>query len=423
MHSTHRTHGSIHQGFRRADSHPNHFVGRSPASGGNQKIGSIVSQQRRNIFFRMIRRTSSLFRDQEIYFRSNGEVRFMSLSRRVQVMVAGAVALALAAWALGTGAMLWGQADVALERAAIEAQQDKLSAEAQKVKAVKASVDDIAQDLEARQRGLEALVEDHFGADAREQIEADAASGAGTPAPKKVGDARLDRLRQIEARQLAFVAAVTKLANARVAKAEAAIRSFGLNPAQMRASTSAQGGPYEAARVPAELQRLAVTLGQLDSLESALAAIPSGQPTAAPMLTSSFGYRRDPFNGHPAFHAGVDFPGAYGQPILAAARGRVAYVGQRQGYGNVVEVDHGNGLMTRYAHLAGFATKVGSEVRRGEQLGRMGSTGRSTGTHLHFEVRVNGNPINPRRFLEASDDVLQVQQSAGRRISNVRDRG
>jgi murein DD-endopeptidase MepM/ murein hydrolase activator NlpD len=106
-----------------------------------------------------------------------------------------------------------------------------------------------------------------------------------------------------------------------------------------------------------------------------------------------------------AFHAGLDFTGSYGQPIRAAAAGTVAYVGQRSGYGNVVEIDHGNGLMTRYAHLSGFDVRPGAKITRGQAIARMGSTGRSTGTHLHFEVRVGGNPVNPRRFLAAAPDI------------------
>jgi murein DD-endopeptidase MepM/ murein hydrolase activator NlpD len=136
------------------------------------------------------------------------------------------------------------------------------------------------------------------------------------------------------------------------------------------------------------------------------------------METSSYGYRRDPFNGQLAFHSGMDFRGSYGQPILAAAPGKVAYVGPRQGYGNVVEVDHGKGLMTRYAHLSGYGVKVGQSVARGQAIARMGSTGRSTGTHLHFEVRVNGAAVNPRPFLEARQDVLEVQQLAKGRVTN-----
>ncbi len=133
-----------------------------------------------------------------------------------------------------------------------------------------------------------------------------------------------------------------------------------------------------------ELEDLADAMSRMEFLERSLLTIPSGQPTGSPMLTSSYGYRRDPFNGHAAFHAGLDFPGRYGQPINAAADGKVSYVGQRQGYGNVVEVEHGNGIMTRYAHLSGFASRVGQKIARGDTIGRMGSTGRSTGTHLPF---------------------------------------
>ena len=126
------------------------------------------------------------------------------------------------------------------------------------------------------------------------------------------------------------------------------------------------------------------------------------------METSSYGYRRDPFNGMLAFHSGIDFRGAYGQAILAAAPGKVGYVGPRQGYGNVVEIDHGKGLMTRYAHLSGYEVKVGQAVARGQAIARMGSTGRSTGTHLHFEVRRADNAVDPARYLNAGKILQKV---------------
>ena len=116
-------------------------------------------------------------------------------------------------------------------------------------------------------------------------------------------------------------------------------------------------------------------------------------------------------------------PGETPAKINAAANGKVSFVGQRSGYGNVVEMTHGNGIMTRYAHLSGFAAHIGDKVARGETIGRMGSTGRSTGPHLHFEVRLNGQAINPRRFLEARKDVLQVQQIAKARFADVGNRG
>src|SRR3546814_7025223 len=106
-------------------------------------------------------------------------------------------------------------------------------------------------------------------------------------------------------------------------------------------------------------------------------------------------------------HAGLDFPGPLGTSILAAAPGRVTFVGRRSGYGNVVEVDHGQGIMTRYAHLSGFNTPVGARFAAGQQIDKMGSTGRSTGRHPHFDVRLNGVAANPRRLLEAQAEVLE----------------
>ena len=154
-------------------------------------------------------------------------------------------------------------------------------------------------------------------------------------------------------------------------------------------------------------------------LERTLVAVPSGNPANVLMMSSGFGYRRDPFTGAGAMHAGVDFRGPIGTPILAAAPGRVSFVGVKSGYGNVVEVDHGQGIMTRYAHLSGFTSKVGAQVTAGQQIAKMGSTGRSTGSHLHFEVRLTGVAVNPRRFLEATADVLEVKTAARPRVGSV----
>jgi murein DD-endopeptidase MepM/ murein hydrolase activator NlpD len=142
-------------------------------------------------------------------------------------------------------------------------------------------------------------------------------------------------------------------------------------------------------------------------LERALEGIPQVVPATIDSITSGFGYRRDPFNGRGAMHAGLDFRGAVGSPIYAAAKGRVSYVGWQQGYGKTVEVTHGNGIMTRYAHLSRFDVKPGQTIEAGDRIAGMGNTGRSTGPHLHFEVRINDRAINPRPFLEAAPDVLK----------------
>ncbi|WP_410483014.1 peptidoglycan DD-metalloendopeptidase family protein [Sphingobium sp. KCTC 72723] len=372
--------------------------------------------------------------EREVFLRSGGQVRFLRISRRVQLATIAIVSTALVGWGAATLAMVANSASVAQERAMLAQQGKAVASSANKVADYRDSVEDLAQDLKARQDFMDDLYKTHFGS------EESNSSGAELIAPAKAQEkgklnAKISMapeaapLMRLAERQRHFALMLTSAVERRADKAAAAIRSFGLNPDSLaRSAAQAQGGPFvpwkgDKGAMTGELEELAGALARMEFLERSLMAIPSGKPTTAPMQTSSYGYRRDPFNGHAAFHAGIDFPGSYGQPILSAAGGKVGYVGQRQGYGNVVEVEHGNGLMTRYAHLSGYASRVGQTVARGDTIGRMGSTGRSTGTHLHFEVRLNGQAINPRRFLEAAQDVLQVQQIAKARFADVGNRG
>ena len=145
---------------------------------------------------------------------------------------------------------------------------------------------------------------------------------------------------------------------------------------------------------------------QLSVLESLLfnreldrSATPSRMPIINTYITSGYGGRADPFGGGSAFHKGIDFHARVGDPVLAVADGVVSYAGRRSGYGNVVEVDHGNGYVTRYAHNSRLIVHVGDLVRSGQQIAKAGSTGRSTGAHVHFEVWQDGRVLNPRKFL------------------------
>jgi murein DD-endopeptidase MepM/ murein hydrolase activator NlpD len=156
-----------------------------------------------------------------------------------------------------------------------------------------------------------------------------------------------------------------------------------------------------------ELQRQFDDSGrQLSVLESLmydqqlqLSALPTARPVPG-YITSGFGTRADPFSGGQAHHMGIDFDANYGDPVRAAAGGVVVFSGVKTGYGNVVEIDHGNGYSTLYGHNSKLLVRVGDIVRPGQVLAKAGSTGRSTGPHVHFEVHVNGRPVNPRRFLE-----------------------
>ena len=136
----------------------------------------------------------------------------------------------------------------------------------------------------------------------------------------------------------------------------------------------------------------------IDSAKKKL--IPTMMPVIGGAYNSNFGWRIDPFSGQHSYHEGIDFAGGMGTPILAAAGGVVVYAEYHAAYGNMVEVDHGNDLVTRYAHASKLNVKVGEMVLRGAKIAEMGSTGRSTGTHLHFEVRQRGVSVNPAQFLQ-----------------------
>ena len=184
------------------------------------------------------------------------------------------------------------------------------------------------------------------------------------------------------------------------------------------------GGPEEpvsataaaATSVPITLDRTVSDLrdqfarqqAQLEVLEDLLLdrkvesnLMPSGMPVDAGYIASYFGGRPDPFNGASAFHSGIDVDAPNGADIHAVAEGVVTFDGQRAGYGNVIEIDHGNGYMTRYAHNSRNIAKVGERVHVGQTVAKVGSTGRSTGTHVHFEVWLNGHALNPIAFVKS----------------------
>jgi len=135
------------------------------------------------------------------------------------------------------------------------------------------------------------------------------------------------------------------------------------------------------------------------SRELARQIVPGGRPVESGYISSFFGKRPDPFTGETAFHAGLDFAGAAGTRVLAVADGVVSYAGPDRGFGKLVEITHGNGYLTRYAHNSTLLVEAGQTVRRGDPVALMGSTGRSTGTHLHFEVLRDGRPVNPLSFI------------------------
>ena len=136
--------------------------------------------------------------------------------------------------------------------------------------------------------------------------------------------------------------------------------------------------------------------------------LPSGRPVDKLSLTSNFGVRSDPFNGRARMHKGIDIPGPVGTPIYATADGVVNRAQWVNGYGNFVEIEHGNGMETRYGHMSKLLVEPNTRVHRGQMIGLMGSTGRSTGSHLHYEVRVEGAAVNPLPFVVGNDYLLAM---------------
>jgi murein DD-endopeptidase MepM/ murein hydrolase activator NlpD len=142
--------------------------------------------------------------------------------------------------------------------------------------------------------------------------------------------------------------------------------------------------------------------------------IPTTLPVAMGYYSSNYGYRLDPINGRSTFHTGVDLIANTGTPVLAAAGGVVATSAYNSEYGNMVDVDHDNGLTSRYAHLSKSLVKVGDVVMKGQVIAHVGATGRVTGPHLHFEVREKGIPLNPNKFLSMGKNDMVIKASSGR---------
>jgi murein DD-endopeptidase MepM/ murein hydrolase activator NlpD len=349
-----------------------------------------------------------LFPERHLYIRTGGRIHAMVLSTKVQAAAAGAAAGLLGWTGLTTLAMLINLAGMTLAASAPE------PAAAASSRVQRAAVDpslQLAADVERRHQALAMLIS---------QLAPEAAASAPGSTDSAAAAERMARIREEQARLLSLTEASAK---ARAEKLKLAFRQTGLQPQRLTPRDRGQGGPFIAARDPqilaelldvdvdfaARLQRASSSLEELTRLSLAAMQLPLAKPTNTDR-SSGYGFRRDPFSGEAAFHSGIDFSGDRYDPVKATASGVVSFVGQRSGYGRVVEVDHGGGLKTRFAHLQKAAVRPGVTVQAGQQIGYMGSTGRSTGPHLHYEIWLNGRPQNPDRFLRAA---RHVQQAAG----------
>ena len=175
----------------------------------------------------------------------------------------------------------------------------------------------------------------------------------------------------------------------------------------------AQGGPFDSAsQADPTFKSLFTSWKKLDNLADGAIAVPSEKPVRTAEFTSGYGTRTDPFRGGSARHQGIDLASPVGTPIYATADGVVSAAGWNTGgYGNLIKIDHGRGIETRYGHLSAILVSPGQHVVRGQQIARMGSTGRSTGSHLHYEVRIDGNAVNPIPFMKSNDYLIAMQKN------------
>jgi murein DD-endopeptidase MepM/ murein hydrolase activator NlpD len=217
-------------------------------------------------------------------------------------------------------------------------------------------------------------------------------------------------LDRVEARQTATLDTLEERFDSKAKRIRSVLTDLGMDgKKQNGAQAAAVGGPFvpltlrkDAGAFERQLYRIHVARANVDRLTRTLGAVPVRKPIMGEIdLSSGFGVRSDPFLGRPAMHTGLDFRSGAGDPVRATANGTVESAGWSGGYGKMVEIDHGNGFSTRYGHMSEIEVKVGQQIKIGQIIGRVGSTGRSTGPHLHYETRIDGDAVDPQKFLRA----------------------
>lgn len=351
------------------------------------------------------------------------------LTRRKQMVAASGVAAAALWMGVCSAAMLVNALSASSadrEIAKVKAQSERWVADRQarldtavaQLNASGGANQELGMVVEKRHAALALLLTDLKGAPGAAQALTPAINRA--LAAADANPARRVELVRVGQEQL--LEAADSFAKSRADRLRLAFRLAGLTPASYMPKGGSLGGPLIESRDPRALaavldvdddfadriQHAATDLSEARALTDAAQELPFARPTTSPDQSSGFGVRFDPFTSRPAFHSGLDFPGGRMTPIYSTAPGVVSFTGVRSGYGNTVEVDHGRGFKTRYAHLAAIAVTPGQRVAVGQRLGGMGSTGRSTGTHLHYEVWVNGRVQNPARFVKAGAYVQQA---------------
>ncbi len=394
------------------------------------------------------------FPERQIYHRAEGQVHYISFSTRAQLLAATASALVMGWTAYATASVfLRGHllSTQSAEASRIKSKYERWLAEARAREASALALlqtrttdfEEAAREFERRHETLKELLEHATGGETpgrgvqvarNEHSDAVLMTAAiEDPEPRlsrlaienasSRGRPEEGRFARLMAEQDHMLDVAEETAQDRVENLRAVMRMTELSPEQVvREGEGGLGGPLislteaDAFRAAFDLEdefasrvaRVAARVAEAENMERAIDSAPLGAPVGdAYRWSSTYGNRMDPITGKPAFHSGLDF-GAYRlAPIVAAAPGRVSFVGWKGGYGKVVEIDHGHGFVTRYGHMHSTNVKRGDQVAIGDKVGAMGSTGRSTGAHLHYEVWFKGKHYDPSKFMKAGKYVQQ----------------
>jgi murein DD-endopeptidase MepM/ murein hydrolase activator NlpD len=391
------------------------------------------------------------FPERQIYHRSGGTVRYISVSPWQQAIFAAGVT-AIVGWTIfATGSFVLGgsssalsgnpdgrelakyerwvqelRAKDALSRSLLEERTDAFQKETVEWEERQKSLEDLYKQLKGEDdletsslKGdgsallVEASIEEADSRQSREPVRITAqfetASSRGSVKSLKMNQERiLDEAEEIateRTERARGILALTTIGSNRIIASSETGGPF-ISLANATAGRDLTGLSLADATFYNRLAQTQARVAEMIYYEDIVSSLPLGIPVGVPYrLTSNYGVRVDPFNKRPGWHNGIDMAAYHGAPIVAAGPGVVSYAGPRNGYGRLVEVDHGHGFKSRYGHLSGTTVKKGDTVEVGDLVGKMGTTGRSTGDHLHFEVWFNGKPYDPIEFLKAGRHV------------------
>ncbi|MBL4620183.1 MAG: M23 family metallopeptidase [Marinicaulis sp.] len=428
------------------------------------------------------RMMSRLFKERQIYHRSDGVVHFISMSTKTQIALAFVVGSALLWIAYASVNVVFKEQIIVAKERDFRVMETTLS---KRLVDAQIAYDDVNMlnhvreeqfdstmvDISARHQLLVNMVERKAAIDQSIDLLAKGLSAAGgpnglkakngnrvmidiahgepTPRQSRISILRKEAAAEISTKnhtasregpaanavrtmdkaaadlfmeQMMLLASIEEKATTQIETLKMMLESTGVSssalitPAKISNIALAQGGPFiEVANIDGtpirffqHANRASIAIDELAAIQAAVDHVPLSSPLiVSRRYTSGFGVRRDPINGRRSSHHGIDFAAAWASPVTSTAMGVVKFAGRRSGFGKVVEVDHGNGFITRYAHMSRITVRAGQKVALHDKVGELGSSGRSTGPHVHYEILFKKRPVNPRRFIEAGRYVFE----------------